>query len=130
MPYIRKTRDEYTIQQYTGELYGWEDETTEETRPAARAQLRTYQDNAPGQYRIIRRRVSLEQDRRELIESTLERINRHHGSGDITRVEHTATGGTVHTKRQYGSACYTFHLLEGDRIRYRGITRKLGYTIR
>jgi hypothetical protein len=131
MPYIRKTRDEYTIQQYTGSQYGWEDVTAEDTRTEAIAQLRTYRENdRGGMYRMINRRISLEQDRRDLIAATLERINRHHGAGSIVDVTYSAAGGTVTVRKQYGRSTYRYSLLEGNRIRYRGITRTLGYTLR
>jgi hypothetical protein len=57
--YIRKTEDEYEIQQYTP--YGWELATTETNRKDAREQLRCYRENDPsGSYRIIKKRVPIE----------------------------------------------------------------------
>jgi hypothetical protein len=68
--YIRKTEDEYEIQQYTP--YGWELATTETNRKDAREQLRCYRENAreqlrcyrendpSGSYRIIKKRVPIE----------------------------------------------------------------------
>lgn len=47
MAYIRKTRDEFEIQQYTGHPYGWECVNTEETRADARRSKKEYQENQP-----------------------------------------------------------------------------------
>jgi hypothetical protein len=60
MPYQRKTRDEYQIHIRYGERYGWEHETTEDTRKAAQEMRRCYRENAP-QYpvEIIKKRVPL-----------------------------------------------------------------------
>src|SRR5687767_8101318 len=44
----RKTKDEYEIQGNYGHGHGWECVTTEETRQAAKDQLRTYRENEPG----------------------------------------------------------------------------------
>ena len=49
------TVPEYVVQVHTG--YGWEDETTEETRLAARLQLKAYRENTSGHYRVITRRI-------------------------------------------------------------------------
>jgi hypothetical protein len=54
MPYQRKTRDIFTVQAEWGQ--GWEDETSELTRKAARERLREYRQNAPGCYRIRKTR--------------------------------------------------------------------------
>jgi len=55
--YIRKTVDEYEIQGHYAP-HGWETLTTEDTRAAAREQVKTYRENAPDTiYRIIKRRV-------------------------------------------------------------------------
>lgn len=55
--YIRKTVDEYLIQGHYVP-YGWETLTTEDTRLAAKNQVKTYRENAPDTiYRIIKRRV-------------------------------------------------------------------------
>lgn len=59
MPYQRKTRDEYEVQGNYGHGHGWEVETTETTRKEARARLREYQENGPGAYRIVKRRVPI-----------------------------------------------------------------------
>lgn len=40
--------------------HGWEDLCSEETRKEARVQLRCYQDNEGGTYRIVRRAVEME----------------------------------------------------------------------
>lgn len=55
--YVRKTRDLFTVQSYTGSRYGWEDETTETTRAEARKRLMEYRENAPSMdYRIRKTR--------------------------------------------------------------------------
>jgi len=46
--YQRKTRDEFEIQGNYGYGNGWECLITEETREAARGQLKCYQENEPG----------------------------------------------------------------------------------
>jgi hypothetical protein len=56
----RKTRDEWEIQSNYGFGHGWECETTEETREAAREQLRCYRENSPYPVRIVKRRVRIE----------------------------------------------------------------------
>lgn len=54
--YVRKTRDEFDIEGNYG--YGWDVVTCEETRKAAREQLRCYRENEPSaQHRIVKRRV-------------------------------------------------------------------------
>jgi hypothetical protein len=45
--YIRKTRDVWEIQQYTGPQYGWECVTNEATYKEARVQAKCYRDNQP-----------------------------------------------------------------------------------
>jgi len=45
--YVRKTRDEFEIQQYTGRQYGWECVCAEETRKAAIEQRNCYRENQP-----------------------------------------------------------------------------------
>ena len=56
MAYIRKTHDEYEIQSNYG--YGWDCETTEETRQAAKETLKCYRENCPGTpFRIVKKRV-------------------------------------------------------------------------
>ena len=55
--YKRKTTDEYEIQGYYS--YGWECATTEESRLAARIQLKCYNENEPGvSHRIVKKRVT------------------------------------------------------------------------
>lgn len=56
--YIRKTIDEYEIQGNYGQ--GWECVTTEETRKAAREQLKCYNENEPNPHRIVKKRVKKE----------------------------------------------------------------------
>lgn len=56
----RKTRDEYVIQGNYG--YGWEDENCEDTREDARRSLREYRENGLGAYRLIVRRVRIDND--------------------------------------------------------------------
>jgi hypothetical protein len=54
--YQRKTYDEYEIQGNYG--YGWEMVTTEETRQAAKEQLKCYRENEPNAaHRIVKIRV-------------------------------------------------------------------------
>ena len=57
--YIRKTSDEYEIQGYYDNQYGWECVTTEETYKAAKEQLKCYNNNEPYPHRIIKKRVKL-----------------------------------------------------------------------
>jgi hypothetical protein len=54
-PYIRKTHDEFEIQQFTS--YGWECVNTETTRKAARISIKEYRENQPGTYQIKRKMV-------------------------------------------------------------------------
>jgi hypothetical protein len=58
MAYVRKTRDEYQIQQYTSE--GWEEVCAEETMKAAKQTKKEYRDNQP-EYpvRIVKKRVRI-----------------------------------------------------------------------
>ena len=46
MPHIRKTTDEYEVQQYFPQ-YGWEMVTTETTFAEARERRREYRENQP-----------------------------------------------------------------------------------
>lgn len=48
---------EYVVQGNHGYRYGWEDECSEYDYREARARLKEYRENAPGNYRIITRRV-------------------------------------------------------------------------
>ena len=58
--YTRKTRDVFIVQTNYGYGHGWEDTTYEETRKAARDQLRTYRDNQPEYaHRSIMRREKI-----------------------------------------------------------------------
>ena len=45
MPYVRKTRDEFRIEQHTAE--GWEEATAENTRKEAKQRLKEYRENQP-----------------------------------------------------------------------------------
>jgi hypothetical protein len=57
--YIRKTEDEFEIQQCTP--YGWEMVTTETNRRDALDQLHCYRNNDPtGSYRFRKKRVPIE----------------------------------------------------------------------
>jgi len=57
--YKRKTVDEYEIQGNYGQ--GFECVTTEETRAAAKEQLKTYRENEPQySHRIVKKRVKIE----------------------------------------------------------------------
>lgn len=51
MPRLRKTRDIYIIQQYSGALYGWEDVSATLTRKEAQQHRNEYRANQP-QYRV------------------------------------------------------------------------------
>lgn len=60
--YIRKTVDEFEVQQYTGTQYGWECVCTEETRKEAKERKREYHDNQP-EYpvRVVKKRIKREE---------------------------------------------------------------------
>jgi hypothetical protein len=61
MAYKRKTIDEYEIQGNYGYGYGFECVTTEETRQAAKEQIRCYRENEPGiSFRIVKKRIKLQ----------------------------------------------------------------------
>lgn len=45
--YQRKTRDVYSIQQYTGSAYGWEEVNEETTITDARRSAKEYRENQP-----------------------------------------------------------------------------------
>lgn len=51
----RKTTDEWTLQGHYGQ--GWEDLCTSDSRREIRADLRSYEENEGGRYRIICRRI-------------------------------------------------------------------------
>ena len=65
MAYIRKTRDEWEIEQHTGSADhrgGWEVVTTEPTRRDAKRCVREYRENQPElAVRVIKRRVRINQ---------------------------------------------------------------------
>ncbi len=55
---MKKTRNEFVIQQYWDKQYGWEDVTAEDTYTEARARLKEYRENQPyTPARLIVRRV-------------------------------------------------------------------------
>ena len=60
MSYTRKTIDEYEIQGYYGNQYGWECVTIETTWREAKQQLKCYKENEPYQFRIVKKRVKKE----------------------------------------------------------------------
>lgn len=47
MAYVRKTKDVFAVQQYTGTQHGWEDVCTEDTRKEAKQRLKEYRENQP-----------------------------------------------------------------------------------
>lgn len=61
MAYVRKTRDVWNIETNFG--YGWEYETSEDNYQAAREQLRCYQRNSFGKFRVrmVRKREKIEE---------------------------------------------------------------------
>ncbi|MEI6296188.1 MAG: hypothetical protein WCO84_00900 [bacterium] len=64
--YKRKTKDEWEIQGYYENIYGWERVTTEETRKEAREMLKCYNENEKNvAHRIIKKRVRLESVKNE-----------------------------------------------------------------
>lgn len=56
--YTRKTVDEYEIQGNYGQ--GWEMVTVEETKKAAKDQLKCYNENESYPHRIVKKRVKKE----------------------------------------------------------------------
>jgi len=60
MAYQRKTRDEYEVQQYYGDAYGWETVCTETSEWDAVQAKRDYLNNQPFiPVRIVKRRVHI-----------------------------------------------------------------------
>ena len=55
MAYQRKTRDYWSVQQWTGREYGWEEVNTEETWKDAKRSLAEYRENQP-EYLVRARR--------------------------------------------------------------------------
>ena len=55
MTYRRKTRDYWSIQQYTGRQYGWEEVNAEDSWKDAKRSLSEYRDNQP-EYPVRARR--------------------------------------------------------------------------
>jgi hypothetical protein len=55
MTYQRKTRDYWSIQQYTGAEYKWEEVNAEDTWKDAKRSLREYRENQP-EYPVRARR--------------------------------------------------------------------------
>lgn len=45
--YVRKTRDYFAVEQYTGKDYGWEEVCAEDSRSEARARVKEYRINQP-----------------------------------------------------------------------------------
>lgn len=61
MAYKRKTYDEYQIQGYYGNIYGWEEVCSEETWSDARQTLKEYRENEPGiSFIVVKKRVKIE----------------------------------------------------------------------
>ena len=58
MAYIRKTKDEYTLQGYYA--YGWEDLVSEESNKEIKKRMKEYRENEGGTYRVVKRRVRIE----------------------------------------------------------------------
>ncbi|GAA6622772.1 hypothetical protein NUACC26_085960 [Scytonema sp. NUACC26] len=58
--YVRKTKDEYKIMQYTGFLYGWEEVCCEYSKRDAKETLSIYRQNQP-EYpvKIVKKRVKV-----------------------------------------------------------------------
>ena len=61
MAYTRKTRDYWSIQQYTGTEYGWEEVSAAENFKDARQTVREYRENQP-EYAV---RIRLKRERIE-----------------------------------------------------------------
>ena len=55
--YIRKTRDEWEIQGNCG--YGWDVETTADSKKEARELLECYRENCNYPIRVVKKRVKL-----------------------------------------------------------------------
>ena len=62
MAYVRKTTDEFEIQQYMGAQYGWECVCSEEIYKEAKERKKEYRNNQP-EYavRIVKKRVKKEE---------------------------------------------------------------------
>lgn len=63
MAYVRKTRDYWSIQQYTGGQYGWEEVCAAETWKEAKQTVREYRENQPeypARIRVKRERIESE----------------------------------------------------------------------
>lgn len=118
-----KTRVEYEIRGLYAD--GWEMVTTEDDYTAAREQVRCYRENEPATRFRIQKVYSVLPEYEQELRETLERINTHHGNGDITQWDMDRCAAWC--KKQYGSQWYTFALLDGDRVRFRGVVRKIGY---
>lgn len=71
MAYTRKTRDYWSIQQYTGGQYGWEEVCAENKWLEAKIRLREYRANQP-EYPV---RVRLKRERIETDADTLSRVS-------------------------------------------------------
>ena len=57
--YKRKTYDKWIIQGNYG--YGWDDENTELTYRDARRSIKEYRENGSGNYRLVKRRVKIQE---------------------------------------------------------------------
>jgi hypothetical protein len=60
MAYTRKTRDYWSVQQYTGGQYGWEEVCAEDKWLEAKMRLREYRENQseyPVRVRLKRERI-------------------------------------------------------------------------
>lgn len=66
MAYIRKTRDYWDIQTYTGGAYGWETVCTEETWKEAKQTVKDYRENMPQySHRIKKYRERIEPEEKK-----------------------------------------------------------------
>ena len=45
----------WVVQSWTGQQYGWEDETAEESRAEGKERLKEYRENSPMPSRLVRR---------------------------------------------------------------------------
>jgi hypothetical protein len=119
------TKVQFDIMGYTGDRYGWGRLTTESTRQDALEQLRCYRENAPGMSYRLRTSYAILPEHESTLRATLERINMHYGRGDLVSVDFAE--GIAVCRKQYGSDNARFTLLDGDRVRFRGVVRKIGY---
>lgn len=59
--YTRKTVDEFHVTANYGYGHGWETVTVESTFKEAKAQKKCYLENDPREYKIVKRRVKIEE---------------------------------------------------------------------